>query len=736
MRILKKGSNPVKYIFFIPAVLLFVIIFRKVIFLGEVFLSGDALFAFPPWNLFRNTAPKVEFDHVLIFYPWRYFLYDCLKQGIIPLWNPHNLCGVPFLGNAQNAAFSPFTLIALPFGLRNSFFISALLKLSFAFTGMWVFLKSRKLDSAPAVLGAIAFAFGGYQIHYLGKANTMVSAWLPWLFYTAERTRYNSNWRIGMGIICGLQALGGHIETTFYIVLFWSSYVLLRSGADRITPLPKRLRNLIIALAIGALLSAVQILPFLDYAANSNSLLERRTAQNAVPGAHPSYLALLALPDILGNPYFNSFQPGRLAYNELTAAYAGLLTLLLAVLAFVSRIRNLSFFRVWTLLAILLVYEIPGLSPLLRTIPILGLSYSLRAAVLLLFCIAVLAAFQWHKWLQMKKPLSQALPLILLVVGVLGIAYGLRGTAPEGGTPYSFLSNPRSLLPGPAAALLLPLFMIVNKHRKSLQVLLLLALCIDLAAFAEHANTSTPRNRLCPPTEGIQKLMEKKGNGRIAAIGHMMFPNLNLLFGLDDVRGYDSMVPVKYMKRLRQIDPGLVPRLYGNVCQFILFQYPDLAQLQQLGVRYLLLEPGERTTKQKALVNQSWIELYNRECIIIETSDPAPLVSTNLQKKVSWKRLSPQSLEIRTTTAPQSVTVRENFLPGWTAWCENRKLRIGTDELCFMKIHTPPGCEQIELCYQPLCYRLGLYLSCLGFTLILMSITIHAFTRLRGLHTW
>src|SRR5262245_39077086 len=68
---------------------------------------ADLLLKSPPWR--QGTAPAFEpsnallSDYVYVFRPWREFATASLRTGHIPLWNPYNHAGAPFLGNGESA---------------------------------------------------------------------------------------------------------------------------------------------------------------------------------------------------------------------------------------------------------------------------------------------------------------------------------------------------------------------------------------------------------------------------------------------------------------------------------------------------------------------------------------------------------------------------------------------------------------------------------------------------------
>ena len=102
------------YALFLILVLVFL---WRPIFTGRALLPGDYLARMQPWTAVESQKSKVEsprpqwnpleWDAIAQFYPWRVFYARSMRSGHIPLWNPHQFCGTPFLANGQSACLYP-----------------------------------------------------------------------------------------------------------------------------------------------------------------------------------------------------------------------------------------------------------------------------------------------------------------------------------------------------------------------------------------------------------------------------------------------------------------------------------------------------------------------------------------------------------------------------------------------------------------------------------------------------
>src|SRR5262245_15721289 len=71
---------------------------------GRTLLPTENLFQYEPYASYRDVARAPELPHnallddlILENLQWKSFIRDSLGQGEIPLWNPHQFAGIPFL---------------------------------------------------------------------------------------------------------------------------------------------------------------------------------------------------------------------------------------------------------------------------------------------------------------------------------------------------------------------------------------------------------------------------------------------------------------------------------------------------------------------------------------------------------------------------------------------------------------------------------------------------------------
>ena len=244
--------------------LLALALWGRVLFTGQVLLPGAMLSGFAPFGG-NAQAPWtiLQWDALGQYYPWRHFAGQELRAGHIPLWNPYEFSGTPFVANAQSAVFYPLNL---PFWLFDTAYAFGIAAFFHSLLAMWAtyFLCQRwNLSRAASVVAAAAYAGCGYLAAWALLPTLFATAsWLPLCLLLFEKAtddgRGRAAWGLTGALACAL--LAGHAQIFFYIVLA----LLLRQPFLR-----RRGRGFLVligALGGAALLSMLQILPTLELA--------------------------------------------------------------------------------------------------------------------------------------------------------------------------------------------------------------------------------------------------------------------------------------------------------------------------------------------------------------------------------------------------------------------------------------------------------------------------------------
>lgn len=311
------------------------LMFGRSLWPGRVFSAADNMFLFYPWRALEPSAvPQNSLlgDRTFAFEPWLMHASRQIHSGHFPLWNVHAYAGAPLLGNFQSALLFPLTALAYGLPVQTALGIIAILKVATGGLSMYWMLRVLMIQPLAATAGALAFMFSGFMIVWLGWPLTNVAIWLPLLIGLTEQLRETGTWRYSgwLALIVGIQFLGGHIETSFFVMALTTCYALSRVRGPWVG---RFIAQFGAAGAIGALIAAIQLLPFFDYLGRSSVLFYRQQKHIASVLPLQAVIALF-IPNYFGSPVSRNFW-GPWNYNEISAS-VGVLPWILAPCALIG----------------------------------------------------------------------------------------------------------------------------------------------------------------------------------------------------------------------------------------------------------------------------------------------------------------------------------------------------------------------------------------------------------------
>ncbi len=281
------------------------------------------------WRLFTPSAADqaslAQGDFSGQFVAFGGYQYARLAQGQIPLWNPYNNGGLPFIADTQAAVFYPprwltIGLSALAGGWSyNALQLEMAAHVLLYIILMYGFLRRLTLGAArshlAAFVAALIIGYGGFTTGYapLQLAILEAATWLPLvglgILEATRRQKLDYRGLALAGCALGLAWLAGHPQTSWFLSYLAVAYFAWRCYGGRL--------GWRAFLGGGAFLSlltfglcAVTLLPGLEYlrltardgmgfAAKGNGFHFRDLAQFIYPGAvsqwWPQYVGLPAL---------------------------------------------------------------------------------------------------------------------------------------------------------------------------------------------------------------------------------------------------------------------------------------------------------------------------------------------------------------------------------------------------------------------------------------------------------
>lgn len=803
---------------------------------GTTFLPTDLSYRYDyMWKIFPGvplpagfTSPTgissngVLSDVALYYYPYERTAVEELRSGHFPLWNPYILTGTPLFASTQAAVLDPVNLVAYLAGPYNYWTWAAWLRLALLGIGTFLFMRILGRGPIAGMAAGVVFMTCGFVTAWLNYNVVTTLTWLPLLMWATVRMLRTGQavWAAVAGAILGCLLLGGHPETQFLGALLWgafSLYYLFGLRRQRVPcqsegPVPsrghlaRRVGQLVLVACLGLALSAVQQMPFLDFLLRTGTIGGKRTAAIPAPDLARSafQLAVLFLPNFSGTPLMNNYwYPSTLGlnFNEQTG-YIGLLALLLAALAvpyWWPRDRQVRFFCLAGLLGLLLALRTPGLH-LVSKLPLFNVGPGIRWLIVFSFCGAVLTGYAVEALVLMPPGLrylrmgaawlsgGALLGLVSMPVVYLGVSYGHWDRA--WGVPESHNSIAGWLKPGhlptywPVFFLVAGAVVVVARYRGWLRApatatLLILLLYADLWVFGSRYNPITPARAVYPATETVQYLQAHIGHDRFAGESNMMRPDLAMLFGLRDVRGYEDLVDQTFDTLYRGVFTDLQANRQGD----IVLSPADRRLLQVAGVRYVLSprklrvpgEPGAyraqtdippqsigRVTVYEDVqpLPRSYLVYSATICPDLETSTQALLspvhdprrtvilteagtqregtlpscgaaelpggaglmrpAQSPLAATPAWQQDGPDQVALRASLpVPGYLVLVDNYAPGWQATVDGHEVHILRANVAFRAISLPAGPHTVVFAYRaPLLYP-GAIFSGLGVVVVL-----------------
>jgi hypothetical protein len=361
-----------------------------------------ALAVFGP-ALARNEVFTFR-DHLDYFQPLRWFTTEQLREGSLPLWNPYNASGEPWLANPQTAVFYPpaWLFLVLPFSTAYvAFLLFHALLLGFG-AYLWF---ARRASPAASLLGAVALMLSGPVLSLLDVQNNFATfAWLPWVLLVAS-----SRLPVAGAVVLAMSFLAGEpflaaIAAICFVVVNRDVRTILLSGLG----------------AVG--LAAVQLFPFLEMLSGSNRVAGF-DPNDVLRGSMPLHdWLLVAIPPRLAR--FHTTQ------HFIFVLYASAFIVALAIAGVVA----LGMRRAWTRLgasvfALAVVAAIASGPQWLANLPLTVFRYPSRVVPFAAFAIAALAVSGWDA-IRRRSVIVDAVLVVAVAIDLLVATKQVRITAP------------------------------------------------------------------------------------------------------------------------------------------------------------------------------------------------------------------------------------------------------------------------------------------------------------------
>lgn len=711
-----------------------------------------ALWALFFWRLLTpveaDQASLKQGDFSGQFVAFAAYQYQRLSHGEIPLWNPYNNGGLPFLADTQAAVFYPPRLVTIVLSWLASGWTYHALELEMAahvlfFTlGLYSLMRRMTLRQPGSVtaglITAIVGGYGGFLTGYppLQLALLEAAVWLPLallgIVEAARGERPRFSWLVLTGLALGLSWLAGHPQISWFITYLLTGFLAYLTAGGRWRWTTFALGAMLFGgLAFG--LAAVQLVPGVEYLAHTARVGFTYDAKaNGFPFRD---LLQMAVPGVL-----SLFSP----------LYVGLSGLALAVIAVWRRVPGSLF---WGSVAVLaLGLSLGGNSALFPALYNLlpGLRFfrgQERAAFLIANSLAVLAGLgtahllawdriQWHL---PSRQIQRGLQILLVICGggaLIVFALWL-GNAEQYGTALN-----ATVFSALAAGLTLLLIRAIMRApddwrwRALLVSLVAFELfTVSMGAPAVYDSIPPARQLIMPPGAPALLAVPLADPDRPFRVdGYRgLHDNFGSLYQLMDMRGIS---PLFLDGPYTLINAGLINPLAWELFA-VRYVYTDW---QQMPVPSTVVASGEDrygtvnlhrlndprpfahliydyTVVDSDAFAQALLADPNfdpRHTIILNQSPDIPPQATPATGYAHMLEFLPESFTIRVSTpVPAILSLAHPDYPGWVASLNQQPMPILRAYGGLAAVVVPAGNHTLRLVYEPVSARVGAAISLL-----------------------
>jgi hypothetical protein len=649
-------------------------------------------------------------------------------SGRPPTWNPYQQCGVPWLAPIGAATLYPPHLLHALLPGHRMLAASSLVHLLLAAASMAILARALGLGWAPALLASALASMRGRLPGHLPHPNMLETE--TWLFAGAAAVyalaRHPRPLSILLVAACGAASiLAGYVQYTTYSFVAWAALLAGFLLAERAPPTAwlRAGGAFAAAVALGALVAGVQLLPALELAGLSTRGSGPLARAEVYAFGPPGLTIRAALDRLLVR------DGSELAFS--VGVVGGLLILLGLVLPGRRRLAMATVAIGLAALALALGPLTPLFDLQRRVPPFWGFRHPDRVMIVLDLCVAIAAALGLESLRRALAARLGAPAAALAMAAVLGLALAelfaaspdrhrpsYTAVGPEGvyaaehplfararaGGDRVFLWNSRRRLPSKLGSVfgmrVVQDYEPMSPLRQS-RYFTFLALGRPERRPRERqpyfGRLSLPRD-----AEGARELASRQRLLDLAAVRFVLAPEKAV--AATAFREYASAAGLERVAAERELvlfeNPRALPRA------FVTYRWlaaPEPAELlaalaapdfDPLAASYLETGGGDGDTQAPA-----------------DGSPSAP----QRGRAAAILRDEPSLVEIDAElAAPGLLVLADTFYPGWRASVDGKPARILAANHLFRAVALPPGRHRVRFEYAPASLRIGAAASLAG----------------------
>lgn len=692
---------------------------------------------------------------------WKnFYVQNILNYHVMPLWNPYEFSGVPFIANASSGIVFPLGMLFFIFPVDLTFGYAFIL--DFILLGLFTFLFTRSLNigKTGALAAGVIITFSGTVVSRVLAGHLFILdtfIWLPLLLYFLERGVQKKALIYGLyaAFPMGFMFLAGNSQIALYAVFFSFLYLCLRMlfSSSKKEHFKYYLIPFLLASVFGVFLSFIQTLPVLEF----SKISSRGGGVDYVFASSfslpPKQMLSFIFPFFFGSPIDNSFW-GKGNFWEL-CGYIGTIPLVFAGFSLLA-IKN-NYVKIFLILGLFSALFALGsysfIFPLFyKFIPLFNLFRApARFLFFYAFSFAVLAGIGIDFVINNRKVFvgklikkisifvflfSSILTTLFLILWFVNFEnffekYVLR---------YSYGINLNHKLLYDYAIFSLLIFSIFllfssvilylsqnKKRREIVSFLILVTVLFELLILNSQFVAIKPVGDYYKIPSEIKYIQKDKSVFRIYDWDTSSF-YLAEREGIENITGYNPTYISYYRDFVWNIGP------HSNDRSDSYFQITKLKNyniLKFLNVKYVLSKNEIKNINLK-LVFKNDFYVYE----LLKTLPRAYLTNINSKENKSYdlpvnltavnrKRINVNEIKLNLNlNEANKLVLSEIWYPGWITYDNNKEVPINKFYI-FQSINLEKGKHDIRFIYKPISFEIGKWISVFSLLLLVSLIVIN-----------
>lgn len=733
-KFIKENFFPVLVIVFLPF-----IFFNKLLLNPNHVLSpaSDVLNAYSIWKNF--------------------FVHHVFLYREIPLWNPLEFSGTPFIANPSSGMIYPLTLIFFLIPVDLAFGYAFILNFILLGLFTYIFARSINIGKVGALAASISITFSGTVFSRIYPGHLFILdtfIWFPLILYLFEKGLQRRSILYGFycAIPISLMLLAGNAQIALYVIFVSFLYMLIRPLLEENKRYfyKQAIRIFVPAIIFGILLSAIQILPIIEFSqisSRSGGVDYSFASSFSLP---PKKIISFIFPFFFGSPMDNSYW-GLGNFWEF-CGYLGIAPLLFALVSFFIKsnkyVKLFFFICIFSILFSLGKYG-PFFNFFYNFVPFFDLFRApSRFLFFYAFAFSILSGFGINTLAKNKikpdkiKKFAYIIILVSFIATLITSLTYLKILNFQSIFESLILKNRLDLMTKKdilyehmifsfitfsiflfLSSVVLVLF--INRPKnKILGHLALIVMVVELFVLnSQFVSTQKPEKYYKTPPE-INFIKKDKSTFRVFDFNTGLY-SLGQRSSLESITGYNPT----YVGYYRDFIWGIGQHEGNKSDSFIqLKSISNYNGLRYLNVKYIL--------SKKEIKNQNLKLMFKNKYYIYELQDTLPRAylvdetDINVQKLPSKitpivkSRINANKFSLNFESKnKQKLILSEIWYPGWIAYDNGKEIKINKF-LIFRSLNVLPGKHAIEMEYRPMSFELGKWVTFVSLIILLVSVFI------------